>query len=222
VLQGLVEQELAAQAAREQKLDKSPKVLQAMELAKREVLAREYQDRLADKAVPPDTGEIDRYYDEHPELFKDRRQYTIQETTLAVSPADAPAWRDKAKAAATLAEVHELVRSSGLPSSSREMTEWAESLPLGLLKQISGLQPGQSLVLERPNGLVIGTLVRSTPGEVTRRDAAPAIQTVLTNQRRREAVAKGMETLRQGAKIELFGQFASAASAPTSAASAAR
>ncbi|RZL01199.1 MAG: peptidyl-prolyl cis-trans isomerase, EpsD family [Rubrivivax sp.] len=222
VLQGLVEQELAAQAARDQKLDKSPKVLQAMELAKREVLAREYQDRLADKAVPPDTGEIDRYYDEHPELFKNRRQYTIQETTLAVSAADMPAWRDRAKATTSLAEVNELVQASGLPTSRREMVEWAESLPLGLLKQFSRLQPGQSLVLERPNGLVIGTLVQSQPGEVTRRDAAQAIQAVLTNQRRREAVAKGMETLRQGAKVQFFGQFASAGSAPASAASAAQ
>jgi EpsD family peptidyl-prolyl cis-trans isomerase len=219
VLQGLVEQELAAQAARDQKLDKSPKVLQAMELAKREVLAREYQDRLADKAVPPDTSDIDRYYDEHPELFKGRRQYTIQETTLTVSAADAPAWRDRAKATTSVAEVNELVRASGLPTSSREMVEWAESLPLGLLKQFYGLQPGQSLVLERPNGLVIGTLVRTEPGEVNRRDAAQAIQAVLTNQRRRDAVAKGMATLREGAKIQLFGQFASAASAPASAAS---
>ncbi|MGH6649069.1 EpsD family peptidyl-prolyl cis-trans isomerase [Aquabacterium sp.] len=220
VLQGLVEQELAAQAARDQKLDKSPKVLQAMELAKREVLAREYQDRLADKAVPPDTADIDRYYDEHPELFKERRQYVIQETALTVSPADAPTWRDRAKATTSLAEVTELVRASGLPTSSREMVEWAESLPLGLLKQISQLQPGQSLVLERPNGLVIGTLVRSEPGSVNRRDAAQAIQTVLTNQRRRDAVVKGMETLRQGAKIQFFGQFASAASAPSASAAA--
>ena len=221
VLQGLIEQELAAQAARDEKLDKSPKVLQAMELAKREVLAREYQDRLADKAVPPDTGEIDRYYDEHPELFKDRRQYTIQETALTVSPADAPTWRDRAKTTASLAEVNELVRASGLPTTSREMVEWSESLPLGLLKQFSGLQPGQSLVLERPNGLVIGTLVRSEPGAVNRRDASQAIQAVLTNQRRRDAVAQGMDALRKGAKIQLFGQFAAAASSPSAAASAA-
>lgn len=222
VLQSLIEQELAAQAARDQKLDKNPKVLQAMELAKREVLAREYQDRLADKAMPPETGDIDRYYNEHPELFKDRRRYTIQETAVTVSPADAPAWRDKVKATVSLAEVNELVQSSGLPSTRREMVEWAENLPLGLLKQFASLQPGQSLVVERANGMVIGTLVRSEPGSVSRREAAQAIQTVLASQRRREAVAKGMETLREGAKIQLFGPFAAAAASAPKAASAAQ
>lgn len=221
VLQGLIEQELAAQAARAQKLDNSPKVLQAMALAKREILAREYQDRLADKAVPPNTGDIDRYYDDHPELFKERRQYTIQEMAVKVSPADAPAWRDRIKATSSLAEVNELVRASGLPATSRDMVEWAENLPLGLLKQFSTLEPGHSLVLERPEGLVIGTLVRTEPGPVNRRDAAQAIQSVLTNQGRREAVAKGMESLRQAAKIQLLGQFAKAASAPTGTSSAA-
>ncbi|MBC7699288.1 EpsD family peptidyl-prolyl cis-trans isomerase [Aquabacterium sp.] len=220
VLQGLIEQELAAQAAREQKLDNSPKVLQAMELAKREVLAREYQDRLADKAAPPDTREIDRYYDEHPELFKARRQYTIQEMAVTVSPAEAPAWRDRVKATTSLAQVNELVHASGLPATSRNMVEWAENLPLALLKQFSSLEPGHSLVLERPDGLVIGTLVRTELASVNRRDAAQAIQAVLTNQRRREAVAKGMETLRQGAKIQLMGQFAAGASSPAGASSA--
>ncbi len=101
------------------------------------------------------------------------------------------------------------------------MVEWAENLPLGLLKQFSTLEPGHSLVLERPEGLVIGTLVRTEPGPVNRRDAAQAIQSVLTNQGRREAVAKGMESLRQAAKIQLLGQFAKAASAPTGTSSAA-
>lgn len=222
VLQGLIEQELAAQAARVQKLDSSPKVLQAMALAKREILAREYQDRLADKASPPNTREIDRYYDEHPELFKERRRYTIQETAVKVGAAEAPALRDRLKATTSLVEVNELVGTSGLPSSSREMVEWAENLPLALLKQFASLQPGQSLVLERSDGLLIGTVVRTEVAAINRRDAAPAIQAVLTNERRREAVAKGMEALRQGAKIELLGQFApGAASAPAGASSAA-
>ena len=46
VIETLVEQELAAQAARKAGLDGTPRVLQAMEIAKREVLARAYQDQL--------------------------------------------------------------------------------------------------------------------------------------------------------------------------------
>lgn len=221
VLKSLVEQELAAQAARELKLDKSPRVLQAMELAKREVLAREYQDRLSDKAPLPETRDIDQYYDEHPELFKNRRRYTIQEMAVTAGPADAAALSEKVKATTSVAEVTAIVAASGLPSTQREMVEWSENLPSGLLKQFAVLEPGRSLVIERSDGVVIGTLVRTEAGSVNRREAERAIQSVLANQRRRDAVAQGMDVLRQGAKIKLMGNFAaSAASVPTKAASA--
>src|SRR5204863_8606978 len=44
VLDGIVDQELAAQAARKSGLDRDPRVVQALEAAKRELLARAYQD----------------------------------------------------------------------------------------------------------------------------------------------------------------------------------
>ena len=67
-LDSLIEQELAAQAAMQAGLDTSPQTLQALALARREVLARAYQDQLAEKASLPDTSAVERYYDEHPEL----------------------------------------------------------------------------------------------------------------------------------------------------------
>ncbi|MES2089331.1 MAG: EpsD family peptidyl-prolyl cis-trans isomerase [Pseudomonadota bacterium] len=214
VLKNLVEQELAAQAAKAQKLDSSPKVLQAMELAKREVLAREYQDHLADNAVPPDSSDIDRYYNEHPELFKQRRQYTILETTVVIGGAQAQALRDQIKATKTTAEFQDVMRLSGMRFVSREMVQWAENLPMDLLRQFAAIEAGHSLVLERADGLVIGTLVRSELAPVERRDAQAPIQSVLTNVRRREAVEKGMQALRASGKVAFFGRFAQAASSP--------
>ncbi len=214
VLKNLVEQELAAQAAKAQKLDSSPKVLQAMELAKREILAREYQDRLADNAVPPNSSDIDRYYDEHPELFKQRRQYTIQETTVVIGGAPAQALRDQIRLTNTTAEFQDVMRLSGVRFASREMVQWAENLPMDLLRQFAAMEAGHSLVLERPDGLVIGTLVRSELAPVERADARAPIQNVLTTLRRREAVVKGMKALRASGKVQLFGRFASAASSP--------
>jgi hypothetical protein len=55
---------------------------------------------------------------------------------------------------------------------------------------------------------------------MTRGQAAPAIQAVLSNVRRKEAVQKGMNALRAQAKITKFGPFAAAASAPTTASAA--
>lgn len=221
VLDGLVEQELAAQGARELKLDSKPGVIQAMELAKRDVLARAYQDHLAEQIVTPDAREIDRYYNDHPELFKERRQYTILETTLEVREPQASILRDLIRASTSVAEVEALLKARELTPNTREIVQWAENLPMPLLKQFLTLEPGRSVVVERSDGLVVGTLIRSELAVVNRHDAQEPIQSVLLNLRRREAVAKGMKGLRASAKVELLGRFApGAASAPQGASAA--
>src|SRR5262245_44453560 len=63
VLEILIDQELAAQAATKQGLESEPATLQAFQVARREVLARTYFDRVAEKASMPSSDEIDRYYD---------------------------------------------------------------------------------------------------------------------------------------------------------------
>src|SRR5205814_4393602 len=66
VLEGVIDQELAAQGARKIGLDTDPRVVQAIEAAKREVLAKSFQDAVAEKAPLPSSDEIDRYYDSQP------------------------------------------------------------------------------------------------------------------------------------------------------------
>ena len=69
VLEGLIDQELAAQAARNASLEKDPRVVQSLEAARRELLALAWQESIAAKASNPSSDEIDRYYEAHPELF---------------------------------------------------------------------------------------------------------------------------------------------------------
>jgi EpsD family peptidyl-prolyl cis-trans isomerase len=222
VLDGLVEQELAAEGARELKLDSKPNVIQAMELAKREVLARAYQDALTEKLVVPDAREIDHYYDAHPELFKERRQYTILETTLEVRDPQASILRDLIRETTSVDQFQALLKVREIAPNSREIVQWAENLPLPLLKQFLTLEPGRSVVVERSDGLVVGTLLRSELAVVNRHDAQGPIQQVLMNLRRREAVAKGMKGLRASAKIEYLGRFAQAASGAQAASAASK
>ena len=53
VLEALIDQELAAQAAVDKGLERDPDVVQALQLARREVLARAYQEQLAAQVVGP-------------------------------------------------------------------------------------------------------------------------------------------------------------------------
>jgi len=218
VLDSLIEQELAAQAARKSGLDTTPKVLQAMELAKREVLARAYQDQLADKAALPDTTAVDRYYDEHPELFAKRRQYSLQETLVQATPEQLKPLLDQLASVSSVEALNKLVAASGLPNSSRNSVQWAEGLDMALLPRLAALQNGQSITALRPDGLVILTLLNAEDAPVSRALAGRAIQSAIVSGRRRELIQQGMATLRQAAKIERKGALAAAASAPQGAA----
>lgn len=215
VLDSLVEQELAAQAARAEGLDHDPAVIQAMQLAQREVLAMAFQDRLASKARGSTSDEIDNYYEGHPALFEQRRLYILQETLVEAAQAESEAIAAMLPKTLGTEELADRLRAKALRFETRQFVQAAESLPLGLVLPLSQLAKGQSIALPQTGGVRVLTVlhVQSTP--VDRRRAAAPIAAFLDAERRRRMVAEGMNELRKSATIELVGNFAApAASAP--------
>jgi EpsD family peptidyl-prolyl cis-trans isomerase len=221
VLDSLIEQELAARAARQAGLESNPKVLQAMELAKREVLARAYQDQLADKIVMPDSESVNRYYEAHPELFAQRRRYTLQEIVVKASPDQAKDLKEKAAHLPSADAVNTMVSSSGLPYSNRNSVQWAEALPMDTLANLAFLKVGQSLGVHRPDGLVILTVLATELAPMTSSLATRPIQAALLATSKREVVKRGMDVLREKAQIQRMGPFAAAGASAVSPAFAA-
>ena len=214
LLDTLVEQELAAQAARQHNLDQDPRVVQAIEMAKREVLARAYQDSLAEKAVQPSTDEIERYYEANPALFAQRKIYTVQELAVEATEAQLASVQPKLQAAEGATQPTEVLRAAGLRFGTRQVTLAAENLPLSVLAAMSELKPGQSLVMPAPGGGRVVTLLQAQPVPVDRQAATRAIQSHLVLERKRELVKQGMKSVRDAARIEYVGNFAPAAAGP--------
>ncbi len=200
-LDSLIEQELASQAARTAGLEQSPKVVQALELAKREVLARAYQDQLAAKVALPDESAVSAYFDAHPELFAQRQQYVLQELVVKAEPTQLTGLQERIASLGSVSELNALVSQSGLPHSVKNGTYWAESLPMDVLPQLAKRKPGQSLVVAKPEGLLILTVVSTESAPVSLVQVRGAIRDALLTQSRKDALRKGMESLRQQAKI---------------------
>jgi EpsD family peptidyl-prolyl cis-trans isomerase len=221
VLDALVEQEIAAQAARQQGLDKDPAVLQSLEAMRREVLARAYQDRVASSARGPNSDEIDRFYESQPALFAQRRIFVLQDFQIA-APADVEAVRVIARGVTSgPKEIDERLAAGGFKYRSRIQAQAAEDLPLSLLQQLAPLSAGQSLVIPLPRGARLLHVLHMQSAPVERRNAAEAIGTYLASDQRRLAVQAAMKSFRETAKVEYLGVFATApASAPVPAASA--
>lgn len=217
IVEGVVDQELAAQAARKDKLDQDPRVVQMMEAAKRDVLARAYLERLGEKVTEPSSDEIARYYETHPNLFSQRRLYSLQETTVAIPAEKAAALKARLEATTSVEKVNDVLRGESLQFTSRQTSVSAEDVPLAILDQLAALKEGQSLVLTRDGAGRVLTLLNAQLAPVGPVPAKRLISGYLTNDRKRTALQEGVKALRDQAKIEYQGRYAQLVSGAASA-----
>ena len=220
VLERLIDQELAVQKAQEQKLDRDPRVVQQIEAAKREIIARAYAERVGEGVAKPSAEEIAKYYNDKPALFKDRRIYSLQEMQIEAKPEQFEAIRAKLSGAKNLNEFAEYLKSAELRFAGNQAVRAAEQLPLASLDAIARMKDGDSMISQSPNGLTVLFLVGSRSQPVDEVRARPAIEAFLLNQRKAEAVQKDIKALRDSSKIEYVGKFAQPAPAAAPAAPA--
>lgn len=213
VLDGLVDQELAAQAARTDGLDSDPKVVQQLELAKREVLARAWQDKLTQAVTDPASDQVDQFYAANSALFAERRIYSLQEHNVELPHDKVQALKQRLEAATTAAQATEAVRADGQKVITQNFNAQAEEIPLLVLRKLAMLKPGQTLVIPREGGLKAMTIVDAVAMPIERNTARRRIVSYLANERRMEVIAASMKQMRAQARIEYVGPYAKAASA---------
>jgi EpsD family peptidyl-prolyl cis-trans isomerase len=218
---GLVEQAIVLQKARDLKIDRDERVMQNVEAMKRELIVAAYLDRIADGAAKPSEKDIQKYYDENPELFSQRRIYTFQDVVVDATPAQRKDVQAQLALLKTAPEIGEYLKARQIPARSSQSTQAAESIPLMLLKRVALLKPGQGLIVSNDGGLRILMLNAALDSPMTEEQARPGIGAFLVAQNKRQVVQKELASLQAGAKVAYFGKYADmAASAPTGGAPA--
>ncbi len=216
ILERLIDQELAVQKADEHKLDRDPRVVQQMEAARREILARAYFEKVGDAAAKPTPEEIRKYYEDKPALFKDRRIYSIQEIAIEAKPEQLPEMREKLAAAKNINEFLEFLKGAGYRFAGNQAVRAAEQLPLNSLDAFARMKDGQAALVPAANGVQVVVLAGSRSQPVSEEQARPAIETYLLNERKRKLIEDDRKALRGAAKVEYVGKFADGAgAAPT-------
>ncbi len=221
-LERLIDQQLALQKADDLKLDRDPRVVQALEAARREIVARAYLERVGEGAAKPTAEEIKKYYDDNPALFRERRVYNFQELAIEARPEQVETLRAKLGAAKNLNEFVEYLKANDFRFGGSQAVRAAEQLPLQNLKAFAAMKDGQAMVVPTPTGVQVVVLAGSRSQPVGEEQARPAIEQFIVNDRKRKLVEEDIKALRSAARIEYVGKFAEkAASAPGAAASAA-
>ena len=211
ILERLIDQELALQKADDLKIDRDPRVVQQLEAAKREVIARAYLEKVGEAAPKPTADEIKKYYDEKPALFKDRRIYSIQEIAIEAKPEQVAGLRAKLGAAKNINEFVEFLKANDFKFSGNPAVRAAEQLPLQSLDAFAKMNDGQAILNQGPNGVQVVVLVSARSQPVSEEQARPAIEQFLLNDRKRKLIEDDVKAMRTAAKIVYVGKFADGA-----------
>lgn len=209
ILDRLIDQQLAKQKAIENKLDRTPKVILAIEAAKTEILARAYQEHITASLHRPAPVEIHEYYKQHPELFAQRQVFNLEELTFVARSEVATGLRELLSKARPMQEISDWLQSQGVAFAVNRGVRAAEQIPLEILPQVQAMAAGQVLLLEVGSGrFQMIRLEASKAAPVDEATATPRIQQFLSNRNANEVIAKEMKKIKERAKIEYFGEFA--------------
>jgi EpsD family peptidyl-prolyl cis-trans isomerase len=215
ILERLIDQQLALQKADDQKLDRDPRVVQQLEAARREILARAYVEKVGEAAPKPTPEEIKKYYDEKPALFSQRRIYNLQEIIVEAKPEQVAELREKLSGAKNINEFVEYLKTKEFKFAGNQAVRSAEQLPLQSLDAFGRMKDGQAMLLPNPNGVQVVVVAGTRSQPLSEDQARPIIEQYLLNERKRKLAEDDIKGLRSAAKIEYVGKFGEgAASAP--------
>ena len=208
VLERLVDQTLAVQKADELKLDRDIRVIQQVEAARREILARAYADKVGEGAAKPTAEDVHKVYEERPALFKDRRIYNLQEIAIEARPDQVATLKEKLGTVKNIGEFVEHLKAQELRFLPSQAVRAAEQLPLSSLETFSRMKEGQAILVPNASGAQVIVVAGSRSQPVSEEQARPAIEQFILNERRRKLVEDDLKALRAAARIEYVGKFA--------------
>lgn len=215
ILEQLIDEQLLVDKAEKVKMDKEAGAQQALDAARRDVLARAYVEQAAQTVPSPSDAAVHTYFDDHEALFSHRRVYTLQEYLAKVPEDKIPALRALVDSGKAPADVEAWFKAQGVRFQAQETTQPAERIPLKSLKTLATVQDGHGLVVSSGDQVHVTYVASSVQAPVDFDKAKPAIAQYLMVDSRRKVTESNMAALRTAAKIEFSAPYqALAASGP--------
>lgn len=210
VVRNLVDQEVLVQKALEDKLDRDPMVVQALDASRRQLLAEAYMSRKLGTPAEPTDAEVSGYFDQNPDLFAKRKIYRLQEISIKAPQDKHDAIRTQLGASKTLNDFGAWLKAENYEVKATQGVKPAEQLPQAMLPQLAKMPDGQAMVVNVPDGLLVIVLADSQTQPVTLEQAKSAIVRKLQVDARQKAAKAELDALKAAAKIEYVGDFADA------------
>ncbi|MDR3087710.1 MAG: EpsD family peptidyl-prolyl cis-trans isomerase, partial [Azoarcus sp.] len=217
IVQRFVDQELLLQQASELKLDRDPNVMQTIDLARREILARAYVEQFMSKLPRPTDAKITDFYNKNAAMFA-RSRYYLREIAIQVPLDRIEEVLEHAKSSNTEPQQFgNWLNAQQFPQSVSEAVRSTEQLDPDTLQKLTPLKPNQGFIQRTPAGLLLIQVRAVEDKPVERATARTYIENVLKLQERQESVQSEIKRLRGIASIEYVGDYTPSAEAAQSA-----
>lgn len=214
-LDAFVSEELYAQAAISDQLDRKPEVVAALEIARRSTLARAYVAKLRAGLSAATDAEVQDFYDKHPELFSQRRIYRLQEIAIVAAGTRVDEIKNAFKALGTFNDRANWLKNEQIPFKVGVTVKPADELPADLVRAMLQMKDGSSFYLPSERGFTTVQITGIEESPLTKLQATPHIQRFLLNQRLAGLLAQETERLRKASKIQYFAPYEEKAKPPS-------
>lgn len=220
LLEALIDRQVIENVAVKEKIDRDPKVMQAIERAKALIISQAYMQKKLSGVARPTKAEVADYFNKHPELFSNRKQFDMRQLLIASKDMNDALKQviDKSK---SLEEVAAWMDSNKVGFARGQVSRTSTDLAPELGAKLQGMPKGQLFIINEGERSMLMTIVDVKDVPVTQAVAAPQIEQYLINTRTKDAAKQEMDRLRAAAKIEYLNQAAASGSASASASSAA-
>ena len=200
ILQALVDEQLLAQKAMADQLDKEPSVVRALERGRRQILAQAAIDH-AGGEIEISADEARKFYAENPNLFENRKIYIFCQFVLDAARVDDSVKRSLENAKAP-AQVAATLSAAKIKFSYQNEVQAAEALPREILEQAARMKSGDILVRKNGHHTVLMQLLNEVLEPIEVAKAIPAIRIYLASDRRGERAKTLLKGLRLNASIK--------------------
>jgi len=200
LLQVLIDRQLLQEAAAKDKLERDPKVMQAVDRARSLIVAQAYLQKRIGNVARPTPQEVEAYFNKNPDFFASRKQFSMNELVIAATDLT-PEARAAADGARSLDDVAAWLDAHKIKYGRTQVTRTTADVPRQLAGKLLGMPKGQLFaVREGPSAMFVSvTEVREAP--VSLQVAAPQIEQFLMKRKNQELAAEELKRLRSGASI---------------------
>ncbi|WP_306391143.1 EpsD family peptidyl-prolyl cis-trans isomerase [Telluria beijingensis] len=201
LLQALIDRELLESEAAKEKLDRDPKVMQAIERARSLIIAQAYMQKRVGDTGRPSQSEIEDYFNKHPQFFAKRRQLTMSQLVLPVSNVT-PELRTAADRAKSLDEVAAFLDARQVVHGRAQVTRSTADLKPELASKLLSMPKGQLFLVQEGQRAMLVAVDEVREAPVALDIAAPQIAQYLAKRKNTELAQAEIQRLRGSAKIE--------------------